>query len=143
MNTRLLCAWWPALIGSIIFVTSAILLIPYPGLQEDELIFAPSIFNPGMNDHMTLGRHIIPRMLLSYMGATKTWLYFAIFKLWSPSLYSVRVPAILLYALTIWVFYDVHLAWVRVSAHGGDADEFPFASFVPAGAGVRVPGGWS
>ena len=89
MNTRLLRAWWPALIGSIIFVTSAILLIPYPGLQEDELIFAPSIFNPGIHDHMTLGRH------------------------------AVRVPVILLYALTMWVFYDVHLVWVRVSAHGG------------------------
>jgi len=46
-------------------------------------------------------------MLLSYMGATKTWLYFVIFRLWRPSLYSVRVPVILIYALTIWVFYDV------------------------------------
>jgi len=107
MHTRFLRAWWPPLIGSILFVTGALLLISYPGLQEDELIFSPSIFNPGINDHMTLGRHIVPRMLLSYMGATKTWLYYVIFKLWRPSLYSVRIPVILIYALTIWVFYDV------------------------------------
>src|SRR5580692_2604441 len=107
MNTRLLRAWWPALIGCILFVTLALLLIPYPGLQEDELIFGPSIFNPGIDDHMTLGKLIVPRMLLSYLGATKTWLYFAIFKLWSPSLHAVRVPAILIYGSTIWIFYGV------------------------------------
>ena len=107
MNTRLLRAWWPALIGCILFVTLAFLLIPYPGLQEDELIFGPSIFNPGIDDHMTLGKLIVPRMLLSYLGATKTWLYFAIFKLWSPSLDAVRVPVILIYGLTIWIFYGV------------------------------------
>src|SRR5271167_316885 len=107
MNTRLLRAWWPALIGSVLFVTLALLLIPYAGLQEDELIFSPSIFNPGINDHMRLGTLIVPRMLLTYMGATKTWLFFVIFKLWTPSLYAVRVPVILIYALTIWAFYDV------------------------------------
>ena len=105
MNTRFLRAWWPAASCSILFVTIAIVLIPYAGLQEDELIFTPPIFDPSINDHMTLGRHTIPRMLLSYMGATKTWMYRAIFKLWWPSLYSVRVPVILLYALTIWVVY--------------------------------------
>jgi hypothetical protein len=120
MNTKFLRDWWPALIGSLLFVTLALLLIPYAGLQEDELIFSPSIFNPGINDHMTFGRRVVPRMLLSYMGATKTWLYHVIFKLWWPSLYSVRVPVILLYALTIWVFYDV-LQMVYSGRAGGRA----------------------
>src|SRR6202035_2401581 len=80
---------------------------PLPRAARGRIDLRSIDFQSGMNDHMTLGRHIIPRMLLSYMGATKTWLYFVIFKLWSPSLYSVRVPVILLYALTIWVFYDV------------------------------------
>ncbi len=125
MNTGFLRHWWPALIGSVLFVTVALLLIPYAGLQEDELIFSPSIFNPGINDHMTFGRHIVPRMLLTYMGATKTWLYFVIFKLWRPSLYCVRVPVILIYALTIWVFYDV-LQMVysgRAGGHSGPPGE--------------------
>jgi 4-amino-4-deoxy-L-arabinose transferase-like glycosyltransferase len=107
MNMRFLRAWWPALIGSIFFVTLALLLIPYPGLQEDELDFAPAVFHPEWNDHISIGRHMIPRMLTTYLGATKTWLYVLIFKLWRPSIYSTRVPAILIYAVTIWIFYAV------------------------------------
>src|SRR5579872_6845524 len=109
MNTRLIRAWWPALLGSIIFITAAMLLIPYPGLQEDELDFGPSVFHPAWNDHITIGNHAIPRMLISYLGATKVWLYFPIFRLWKPSLYSTRIPMILIYALTIWFFYSVLL----------------------------------
>jgi hypothetical protein len=120
MKTTLLRAWWPALIGSILFITAAILVIPYAGLQEDEMLFGPAIWRPQAYDHATIAGHMFPRMLLSYLGATKTWLYFVIFKFWRPSLYAVRVPAILIYALTIWVFYDV-LRMVYSGRAGGRA----------------------
>jgi Dolichyl-phosphate-mannose-protein mannosyltransferase len=107
MNTRFLRAWWPALVGSVLFVAGALTLIPYPGLQEDEMLFGPSIWHPQFYDHATVGHLMFPRMLLSYLGATKTWLFLFIFKIWRPSLYSVRVPVILIYAMTIWIFYAV------------------------------------
>jgi hypothetical protein len=98
--------WWPALIGSILFFLMALLLVPYPGIQEDEVNFAPAIYQPASSIyHVELGGHVIPLMTLSYLGATKTWIYALIFKLWRPSRFSIRVPVILIYASTIWVFY--------------------------------------
>ena len=100
-------SYWPALISCSLFLLLAILLIPYPGLQEDEVLFGPPIFHPIWNDHVTIGHLIIPRMLMSYLGATKSWLFFLIFKFWKPSPYAVRVPAAMVYALTIWIFYSI------------------------------------
>ncbi len=99
-------AWWPALIGSLLFLLLAMLLIPYPGIQEDEVNFAPGIYQPAFSAyHVEVGGHVIPLMIMTYLGSTKTWIYAWIFKLWRPSRFSIRVPVILIFSLTIWVFY--------------------------------------
>ena len=109
MKTVLLSirAWWPALVGSLLFVLLAILLIPYPGIQEDEAIFGPPIYHPELVPHLKIGAHLIPLMLMTYLGATKTWLYALIFKFWRPSAATIRGPVIVIFALTIWVLYAV------------------------------------
>ena len=82
------------------------LLIPYPGIQEDEVNFAPGIYEPADTAyHVEVGGHIIPLMIMTYLGSTKTWIYGGIFKLWRPSRFSIRIPVILIFALTIWLFY--------------------------------------
>ena len=99
-------AWWPPLIGALLFLLLAMLLIPYPGIQEDEVNFAPGIYQPAFSAyHVEAGGHVIPLMIMTYLGSTKTWIYAWIFKLWRPSRFSIRVPVILIFALTIWVFY--------------------------------------
>lgn len=101
-------AWWPALAGPLLFVALGALLIPYPGLQEDEVIFAPPAFHATTAlSAVRIHRHHVPIMLMSYLGATKSWLYAVIFRVWRASRYSVRVPLLVLYASTIAIFFAI------------------------------------
>ena len=52
-------------------------------------------------------------MLLSYLGALKSWIYFPILDLIRPSYRTIRLPVLLIGALTIWLF-----AWFLERAHG-------------------------
>ena len=45
-------------------------------------------------------------MLMSYLGALKSWIYMAVFHFWAPSLWSVRIPMLLAAALSIVLFYS-------------------------------------
>ncbi len=51
--------------------------------------------------------HQIPLMLLSYLGTAKTWLYAALFHFWRPSPLSLRLPVVLIGALTLWALYQL------------------------------------
>lgn len=44
-------------------------------------------------------------MLMSYLGALKTWIYVPVFRCFRPSLYPLRVPAVLLAGATLVIFY--------------------------------------
>ncbi len=44
-------------------------------------------------------------MVMSYVGALKTWIYVPIFKIFGVSVWSVRLPMVLLGALTTWFFF--------------------------------------
>ena len=72
----------------------------YPGLQQDEALFARPLFAhvPGYFDWFN-GR--IPVMLMSYLGCLKTWLYAPLLRAFTPSLELIRIPAILLTAFTV------------------------------------------
>jgi len=39
-------SWWPAVLGLILFFLLCSLLLPYVGLQEDEMMFAVPIYWP-------------------------------------------------------------------------------------------------
>ncbi len=52
-------------------------------------------------------------MLLSYLGALKTWIYFPILTLIHPSYLTIRLPALLIGAVSIWLF-----TWFLERAHG-------------------------
>jgi len=43
-------------------------------------------------------------MLLTYLGALKSWLYFPILTLLSPSYLTVRLPVLIIGSLTVWIF---------------------------------------
>ena len=74
-----------------------------PGLQYDELLFVNAALG---NTHAfhgfiyseSLG---VPTMLMPYIGALKAWIYTPIFYVFGVSVDSIRVPILLLAALTL------------------------------------------
>jgi hypothetical protein len=91
------------------FVVPGLLLIPRLGIQEDEAIFAIGWFLPDM----AVGRFTIwpthavaPSMLMSYVGALKSWIYAPLLFWFKPSAYLLRIPVLLMGAATIYLLYD-------------------------------------
>lgn len=79
-----------------------------PGIEEDEALFvgpfvdsAPSLYE------WHLGHHRIPVMTMDYIGALKSWLYWPIFHLFNPNVWSMRLPVCLLSIVTVLLFADV------------------------------------
>ncbi|MBI4903438.1 MAG: glycosyltransferase family 39 protein [Acidobacteria bacterium] len=80
----------------IIFFFSGLSIIPYVGIQTDEAIFSEPLFLNGYSAfELSVFKKKIPLMVMSYLGATKTWLYWFVFGLWEPSVCSLRVPSLL------------------------------------------------
>ena len=102
----------PPLFACVAFAFLSLTILPYPGLQDDELFFTVPLYLP----HGTFGVRVfgarIPLMLFSYSGAFKTWLYAGIFELFEPSRWSVRAPMVLVGAITIWLTW----LWTRRAA---------------------------
>ncbi|MEN6532583.1 MAG: glycosyltransferase family 39 protein [Bryobacteraceae bacterium] len=95
-----------ALFFIVYFLLAGLALLPYPGIQNDEALFSLGIYDPGIAlTFRSFFKHRVPMMLMSYLGALKTWIYTPIFALWKPSLWSVRLPVLLLGAVTIWLFF--------------------------------------
>jgi len=89
--------------------------LPYAGLQNDEVLFAAPDYHQASSSIFTIaaGRYHVPVMLLSYLGALKTWLYAPILFRVRPSYLTIRLPALLLGAMTIVMF-----VWFLDKIHG-------------------------
>lgn len=106
--------FWAA-VFSLYFLAAALVLIPYFGIQNDEALFAAGIYPPeSMTYNMRLGDRQIPAMLMSYLGAPKTWFFTRWFKRWGPSAYSMRLPPTLAGIGLIWLL----LAFLRRTSGG-------------------------
>jgi 4-amino-4-deoxy-L-arabinose transferase-like glycosyltransferase len=76
------------------------------GIQNDEALFGSAIYDPvGVEYQARIFRHMVPTMIMSYIGALKAWTYAVIFALWPPSPYSLRVPVLVAGAATIWLLF--------------------------------------
>ncbi|MBN9658597.1 MAG: glycosyltransferase family 39 protein [Acidobacteria bacterium] len=94
------------ILPSFLFLAFALLCLPYPGLQQDEVLFAWPLFRPAMCVFsVDVAGTRLPLMLMSYLGALKSWLYLPLLRLWAPSVYSLRLPAVVLAALTIFLLH--------------------------------------
>lgn len=97
-----------ACVLSSLFLVQGLVLLPYPGLQTDEALFSSLIYEPRYLDHpVPIFKRRIPLMVMSYLGGLKALLYALWFRLWPPSLYSVRLPVILAGAATVWLFVSL------------------------------------
>ena len=96
------------LVCSILFVLIGFAFIPEAGIQNDEALFASGIYEQtGIAHGVKIGGHRIPLMLISYLGALKSWVYAPIFRFWKPSPASTRVPVILIGGATVWLFWGL------------------------------------
>ena len=79
-----------------------------PGIEEDEALFVgPFVGNATSLYEWHLGHFRIPVMTMDYIGALKSWLYWPIFRLWSPNVWSMRLPVCFLSVVTLLLFADV------------------------------------
>jgi hypothetical protein len=85
-------------------------MLPQAGLEDDEVLFAaPLIHSPAHSPtaaifSIPVFHTQLPLMLLTYLGALKSWLYFSIFQIAHPSVLSVRLPVLTIGSLTVWLF---------------------------------------
>ncbi|MBI3210457.1 MAG: glycosyltransferase family 39 protein [Candidatus Solibacter usitatus] len=96
-------------------------IAPLLGIQLDEAIFTGPMFKDGWSFFaVPLAETEIPIMIMSYLGAAKTWLYVPIFFIWDPSVYSLRIPPILLGVISILASYSLltRIAGRRVALFG-------------------------
>jgi 4-amino-4-deoxy-L-arabinose transferase-like glycosyltransferase len=109
----------PGFTGALLLLFLGALVLPYPGVQTDEALFGSQIYySSGFVDRVRWGREI-PTMLLSYLGALKTWLYWPWLSLVKANVWTIRLPMLLLGCGTVILFarllqrvHGVRAAWI-------------------------------
>jgi 4-amino-4-deoxy-L-arabinose transferase-like glycosyltransferase len=97
-----------AILICILFIIVAVPWIDKPGIQTDEALFAGGIYPPFDERFLIhISQHDYPLMVMTYVGALKSRIWAPIFAVWPPSSSSVRIPAVLLGALSIWWVYQL------------------------------------
>jgi hypothetical protein len=94
----------PGAIGAVIFTLLGLCFVNRAGIATDEAALEATLFRDWRFFSVPLFHHNVPVMELTYIGEFKTWLYAPIFTIWNPTAASIRVPAILMGALTVLLF---------------------------------------
>jgi hypothetical protein len=97
-----------ALFFCALFVVSGSLWIWRPGIQSDEALFTvgmyPPFYYPPVSTARIFGRDYA-LMVMSYVGSLKTHLWMPVFALWGTSPLTIRLPALLIGAASVWLFF--------------------------------------
>src|SRR5512135_2800441 len=89
-----------------LFILLAAQIIPYAGIQADEALFSAPLFPHISKDlRLPLLPHPVPLMVMTYVGSLKTLLYWPIFRIFGVSPWTVRLPMVLLGAITVFFFF--------------------------------------
>jgi hypothetical protein len=92
-------------LATAVFLGAAVLLFPTLGLEPDELLYVRAIIRPLETlSHIQIGHKVYPLMIMSYLGALRSWLYRPIVRNFGFTTASVRIPAIILAALALILF---------------------------------------
>jgi hypothetical protein len=100
-----------ALALCVLFLVAGSLWIWRPGIQQDEALFAAGIYPPISDQNsIRVFKHRVPLMVMTYVGTLKATIYRGlVFPFFEPSAVSVRVPALLIGTLSVWLFYRLTL----------------------------------
>lgn len=87
-------------------IAIGMLFVPRLGIEADEAIVGNGIYEHGAPWYsLKWGQSELPIMMLSYMGALKTWFYNLLFLATPPRPVSLRLPMLLIAAATLWLFF--------------------------------------
>lgn len=96
----------PGILAGALFAILGILLLPLPGIQDDEAIFAIPLYGYSYASMLYKIRHLeIPTMTIGYLGSLKSFLYLPIFELLGANVWTLRLPVVVLTGITIFLFY--------------------------------------
>lgn len=104
MNVRQSKRFWGGALCGLLFLLLGCLFVDRAGLQEDESMFAAPLFREWSFYSIPFGRGHIPIMQMSYVGSLKTWLYAPFLQILTPGPAVLRIPAVLIGAVTILLF---------------------------------------
>jgi 4-amino-4-deoxy-L-arabinose transferase-like glycosyltransferase len=106
-----------ALALCLLFCAIGLWFLPYPGAQYDELLFLNGVLRPEVAEGWVrlpwAGR--VPTMLMTYLGTLKALIYAPVFRFFGLDDWTLRVPALLAGALSVWLFF---LACRRLAGAG-------------------------
>jgi len=98
-------------LASLLFISLSVGFIPYAGIQEDEALFSVPFFErPAREFRVRLLHHDIPLMVMTYVGALKTWIFCPLVHWFGPSAWTVRLPVVLIGGVTVFLFYRLMIA---------------------------------
>lgn len=112
---------WIAGAAAAFHLLAGLLILPYPGIEADEALFAGGIYAPErMAASVELAGRPVATMIMGYIGALKAWLYAPVFGLFGVSVATLRVPVLLAGAASVWLFAGLlaRLAGPRAAAIG-------------------------
>jgi 4-amino-4-deoxy-L-arabinose transferase-like glycosyltransferase len=99
-----------ALLCCLLFLCVGSLWIWLPGIQTDEALFAAGIYDPkNPRDLISIFKHHVPLMVMTYVGTLKSWIYAGLFTFFDPTAASTRIPALIIGTITVWLFYRLML----------------------------------
>lgn len=94
------------LLLAVAFVGTGLLFIPRMGIEVDEALVGAGLYpNSAPWFSAPVGGRELPLMLMSHLGATKTWLYAVLFQFMPPRPVSLRLPTLLIAAGSLWLFF--------------------------------------
>ena len=90
------------------FVAAGMLFVPRLGIEADEAMVANGIYDHGAPWYAwNIAGAEVPVMLISYLGALKTWFYKGLFLLAPPRPITMRLPMLLFAAAALWLFFEL------------------------------------
>jgi hypothetical protein len=95
-----------AILGCIFFFLAGCAFTPLLGIQNDEALAGGGVYaGTGLAYWRWAFGYHVPVMLMSYLGALKTWISAAVFLFWPPTAASIRIPMLAAGAATVWLFF--------------------------------------
>ena len=84
---KFIVRWWAGVLFPLLFICTGWVLLPYPGLHNDEVLFAGPLFHlpEATLFQATIFHRAIPLMSMTYLGDLKAWLYAPVLALFEPS----------------------------------------------------------
>jgi len=96
-----------ATLCSLLFLALGAAFVNRTGIEEDEAMFASPLYREWCFFAIHIRHFRIPIMHMSYVGALKTWIYAPIALFWQPSAAMLRVPALVIGAVTVALFWNL------------------------------------